>query len=185
MVDLSRRQFLIGAAAATAGLTIPAQAVAQPGKFRFAFLTDLHIQPELGAADGVAMAVKKLLSLNPRPEFVITGGDHVMDELNVTKGRTKLQFDLLAEALKPLEMPVHAAVGNHDVFGWHSKDKSLASDAAYGKEMFQECVARAWRRERLGAAAGDSFCWTASRAIRAKAGAERSETTRCSGSKMS
>ncbi len=125
------------------------EALAKPkGRFRFVHLTDLHIQPELGAPDGVAMAVKKILALRPRPQFVITGGDHVMDVLSVPSARAELQFRLLAEALKPLEIPVYAAVGNHDVYGWSDKAMNQ-SDPGYGKKMFEEKMAkgpstRAW-----------------------------------------
>jgi 3',5'-cyclic AMP phosphodiesterase CpdA len=88
------------------------------------------------------MAVKKVLSLNPRPEFVITGGDHVMDANKVGPDRAKLQFDLLAEALKPLEMPVYNTVGNHDAFGWSNMGPGSGKYPGYGKRMFEERVAR-------------------------------------------
>lgn len=85
------------------------------------------------------MAVKKVLALNPRPAFVITGGDHVMDANKVGRDRADLQFRLVEEALKPLEMPVYHAVGNHDIFGW---DKAVEGDTLYGKKMFEEKVAK-------------------------------------------
>jgi 3',5'-cyclic AMP phosphodiesterase CpdA len=141
---MNRRDFLT----ATGGmLLIPgfaAPLLAQPAaeKFRFVHFTDLHIQPELGAAEGVALAVKKLLSLRPRPDFVITGGDHVMDLLKVERDRAEVQFRLLAEALKPLEMPIYSAVGNHDVYGWSQKSDTLARTPEYGKALFAERVAK-------------------------------------------
>src|SRR5437764_6531173 len=123
-MEISRRGFIGGLAGGLAGLAIPAPAEPEVRRFRFVHFTDLHIQPELGAADGVAMAVRKLLSLKPRPDFVVTGGDHVMDVLKASIGRAKLQFDLLEEALKPLEMPVYHTIGNHDPYGWESRDES-------------------------------------------------------------
>jgi 3',5'-cyclic AMP phosphodiesterase CpdA len=142
---LSRRDLFAGAASlGLAAAFRPVSALTKaPSKFRFAHITDLHLQPELGAPSGVAMAVRKLRSLTPRPDFVLTGGDHVMDLLSVTRERADLQFRLLEEALKPLEMPVYAAVGNHDVYGWSSSSTVNASDPLYGKRMFEERFAKA------------------------------------------
>src|ERR1041385_8793283 len=111
MTSLNRRQFIQAGILGAAGLAMPFESIAQTRKFRFVHFTDLHIQPELGAADGVALAVKNVLSLTPRPDFIITGGDHVMDANRVNSPRAKLQFDLLEEALKPLEMPVYHTIG--------------------------------------------------------------------------
>ena len=140
-MELTRRGLLGGIIAGGAALTLPMESSAWGRGFRFVHMTDLHIQPELGAADGVALAVKKVLSLKPRPQFVIFGGDGIMDALNVTRERADLQFRLLAEALKPLEMPIHYAVGNHDVFGWGSREIQQ-TDAGYGKALFAEKVSQ-------------------------------------------
>ncbi len=103
-------------------------------------MTDLHIQPELGAADGVSLCVKKILELNPRPDFILTGGDHVMDLLNVSGARADLQFSLLDERLKPLEMPIYHCVGNHDVYGWAPNSSVSEREPGYGKALFEEKV---------------------------------------------
>lgn len=137
---LTRRDLFAGAASIGVASLLPKSLA--PNRFRFVHFTDPHIQPELGAADGVAMAVRKLLSLRPRPDFVLTGGDHVMDLLKVTRERANLQFRLLEEALRPLEMPVFPAVGNHDVFGWSTDSPITESDPEYGKRMFEERFAK-------------------------------------------
>ncbi len=138
-MSISRRTlFQAGASAFAAPLLSPLEALtASKSRFRFVHFTDLHIQPELGAPDGVAMAVRKLLSLSPRPDFVLTGGDHVMDLLNVSHGRADDEFKKLLEALKPLEMPIHGVIGNHDVFGWGNRSADQR-DALYGKKMVEE-----------------------------------------------
>ena len=104
------------------------------------FLTDIHIQPELNAPAGTAKAVRAILALRPRPDFVITGGDHVMDAQSATRERADLQFRLLREALAPLEMPVHYTLGNHDVYGW-GRGAAAEGELEYGKRMFEERVA--------------------------------------------
>jgi 3',5'-cyclic AMP phosphodiesterase CpdA len=68
---------------------------------------------------------------------LITGGDHVMDLLKATHIRADDQFRCLKEAMKPLEMPIHGVVGNHDVFGWGTKDIDR-TDPEYGKKMLED-----------------------------------------------
>ncbi len=138
---LSRRELLVGASALSLGATIPLQKpflIRRPGSFRFVHMTDLHIQPELGAPDGVAKAVKRILSLEKRPDFVLLGGDHVMDVNLCSAERANTQFKLLQEALKPLELPIYSALGNHDIYGWADKSPATESDPLYGKKMFAE-----------------------------------------------
>lgn len=149
-MKLSRRDFLFGGVAAASAPLIPSlpSGTRPYGRFRFVHFSDPHIQPELGAADGVKMAVRKVLSLDPRPDFVVTGGDHVMDVLPGKADRAETQFALLAEALKPLEMPIYGVIGNHDVFGWGSKEADQ-HDVRYGKAMVEDKI--------LGAAAYRSF----------------------------
>ncbi|MCX6378214.1 MAG: metallophosphoesterase [Armatimonadetes bacterium] len=160
---LSRRELLQGLAGAgiASSLFAPHTAEASARGFRFVHITDFHIQPELGAADGVALAVKKLRALNPRPDFIITGGDHVMDALDVTRERAETQFRLFRETMKllsndppgnkreedtsripsKLDIPIYQTIGNHDVYGWTKKDGNASTEAGYGKKMFQEWYA--------------------------------------------
>ncbi len=144
---VSRRDLLAGAASLGLAAGLGSTALPSYGpfgrKFRFIHLTDLHIQPELGAADGVAMAVQKINSLRTRPDFIITGGDHVMDCLTAAPPRANLQFNILIEALKPLEMPVYATIGNHDVYGWSSSRHVTEKDPEYGKQLFVDEFAKA------------------------------------------
>jgi 3',5'-cyclic AMP phosphodiesterase CpdA len=142
---ISRRSLLTGFAGFTGSVALsasPLLSIANSGRrgFRFVHLCDIHIQPELGATDGTNLAIQKLLQLRPRPDFVITGGDHVMDVLSVPGTRADLQFKLLNEAFKPLEMPVHHIVGNHDCFGWSSSSPITETDPRYGKKLFEEKV---------------------------------------------
>src|SRR5580693_1312245 len=118
-----RREFLktiamSGAAAALAG---PAAALdwaapeSAPGSFDFVFFTDTHIQPELDAAHGCDMCFKKIAGL--KPELAIMGGDHVFDAFGVNNVRAGMVYDLYERTEQLLGMPLHHAIGNHDVFG--------------------------------------------------------------------
>ena len=51
----------------------------EEAEFSFAFLTDIHLQPEKGAKAGFQWAIREVNKLDP--DFVITGGDLVMDRL--------------------------------------------------------------------------------------------------------
>ena len=70
------------------------------GGLRFAHLTDMHVQPERRAGDGFAMALQSLKKLDPAPQFIITGGDHVMDTTDKAPDRCAVQWDLYQRVLK-------------------------------------------------------------------------------------
>jgi len=134
---MTRRNLLqaFGAAALTPSLSLAGSA--PKPKFRFVHMTDLHIQPELKAAEGVAAAVRKVLSLKVRPDFVITGGDHVMDVLDTTTARADENFRQFRRGLKRWETRIHAAIGNHDVYGWGKTSQDM-TDPRYGRAQFAD-----------------------------------------------
>jgi hypothetical protein len=83
----SRRRFLCqlagtGALAAT-GLeallaqTPPLSPPTTASAFRFAFVTDPHLMkdPSLRSEAGIALCLDAVEKLNPRPEFILVGGD--------------------------------------------------------------------------------------------------------------
>lgn len=54
--------------------------------FSFAFITDIHLQSESRAVQGFLKAIDTIINyLNP--DFVITGGDLIMDALGQRYGR--------------------------------------------------------------------------------------------------
>jgi 3',5'-cyclic AMP phosphodiesterase CpdA len=151
--DVSRRELLgvIGAAAAgltlgrgrallaadsTAGpTTLPSEA-AQP--FRFVHLTDIHVQHELRGAEGFRRCVQAVHALEPRPDFILTGGDLVFDILSQSEERSRQLFDLFTSICKDSDIPWRHCIGNHDVFGWSSKGRIAPDHVSYGKKMAQE-----------------------------------------------
>jgi Icc protein len=103
--------------------------------FSFAFLTDIHLQPEKAAVAGFRQAIDSVNKLNP--DFVITGGDLVMDALDQTYGRVDSLYDLYIEVSGELNMPVYNTVGNHEVYGWHRTEEGIESNPEFGKKMFE------------------------------------------------
>lgn len=134
----TRRDFLrrAGGVAALAGLG-PLAGAASPATshlqgelpapiteaFRFVFLPDIHLMDGLRAPEGMAAALDAASRLDPRPAFLVTGGD-LIDNL-----RDKNLDDAirLADAFLRIwgehtELPAYHLLGNHDAAGWREGD---------------------------------------------------------------
>ena len=140
----NRREFLSRSGLALAGLStsglMSAQlpAAEETAPFHFLHLTDMHVQPELRATEGWRQCIAKVNSLSPRPDFIITGGDLIMDALAVDADRIEQQWSLFDTGMKELEIPAYHVVGNHDVGGWSSKGTLSRDDRYYGKRVFAD-----------------------------------------------
>jgi Icc protein len=142
--ELTRRQCLKwfgGAAAAVATSGWSSQllaAAANPRKrlLRVAQITDVHVQPELRAAEGFAACLRHIQSQADKPSLILNSGDCVMDASKRDRARTDLQWQLWQSILKQENsLPIAHAVGNHDVWGWNkSKSKTTGSEARWGKQ---------------------------------------------------
>lgn len=148
-IDLSRRDFLGGAAGlALASLTgcsdkgilrPRSKATGQP--FRFVHLTDIHVEPELAAAEGFAKALRAVEALRPRPDFILTGGDLVFDVCEADATRADALFKLFNRVVADhTSIPLHHTCGNHDVFGWSTKTSVTPSSPGYGKAMVRDAL---------------------------------------------
>lgn len=144
VIPISRRQFLntTGAAIVGAGCmgidvlgdgSKSAVAAGQGRRrvLRLGHLTDVHVQPERSATDGMVAALRHVQSLEDPPALILTGGDAIMDALAVGADRTKLQWRLWQQVIKDeCSLPIEHCIGNHDVWGW-DREKSGTS----GKEL--------------------------------------------------
>ncbi len=101
---------------------------------RFAHLTDIHIKPGIIPETGMAKALQHVQQLNPKADFIINGGDFIMDALEADKAKTQTQWDLAKSILqKENSLPVYHTIGNHDVWGWFIKNEKPDNDRLYGK----------------------------------------------------
>jgi len=66
--------------------------------FSIAFMTDIHIQPEENAVAGFTQALDSVNKLNP--DFILTGGDLIMDALGQSYGRADSLYNLYMEVIK-------------------------------------------------------------------------------------
>jgi Icc protein len=136
------RRSLLQLAAGSTGLIAPMARAAAAQPFRFLFATDIHVQPERGAIDGWKQCVAKMNQVasaaETKSDFLITGGDLIMDALEVGIERSRLEWTLFDEGLKSLELPAHHTIGNHDVVGWSSKAVVDPAHQDYGKKLFAD-----------------------------------------------
>jgi len=131
---LTRRGLL--AATATTGIaaaTAPL-ALANPARkraLRIAHLTDIHVQPERRAGEGMQACLDHVEALKDKPDVIFTGGDQIMDAMGATFDRTKVQWDLHRKVLADnTGIPMRHCVGNHDVWGWAKKEGDPANTEA-------------------------------------------------------
>lgn len=106
--------------------------------FSFAFLTDIHLQPELAAEAGFQWAIRKVNKL--QPDFVITGGDLVMDVLNQSYGRSDSLYNLYKKLSGKFDMPVYNTMGNHENYGWQRNEEGIEQHPEYGKGMYEKRI---------------------------------------------
>ncbi len=140
---MQRSEFLKNTAAVIGAGMLPALSFAndekKSSKLRFAFLTDIHVKHGIGAEAGMAKAFHHAQSLKPKVDFIINGGDSIMDSLAVDKQGTRAQWDLYQTLLKKENsLPVYHCIGNHDVWGWFIKNDKPEADKLYGKQWAVE-----------------------------------------------
>ena len=111
-----------------------------PEAFRFAFLTDLHLMPDLGlrSAQGIAACLAEVEKLQPRPDFILVGGDLVHRARDLTIPQAETALDLFLKIWREnTSLPAHWTFGNHDLAGTSNHEVD-ALDPLYGKGLFKE-----------------------------------------------
>lgn len=103
--------------------------------FSFIFMSDIHLQEELNAVKAFTKAIDTINKINP--DFVITGGDLIMDALDVNYEQANTAFDLYKKKSKKINAPVYNTLGNHDIFGVYSEDEAILNHPEYGEKMFE------------------------------------------------
>jgi len=141
---MKRKSFLQSSAAVIGGSLLPFSSLAVNNKkkaIRFAHLTDMHLQPGPIPEAGVAKAMQHVQQLSKPVDFMVNGGDAIMDSLNADKQKTQTQWDLFKGLLKKENsLPVYHTIGNHDVWGWFVKENKPDNDRLYGKVWVVETL---------------------------------------------
>lgn len=141
---MKRKSFLQSSAAVIGGSLLPSSSFAADEKkkpIRFAHLTDIHVKPGQVPEAGMAKALQHV-QRSPRPlDFIVNGGDAIMDSLEADKQKTQAQWDLFTSILKKENsLPVRHCIGNHDVWGWFVKENKPDADRLYGKIWVTETL---------------------------------------------
>lgn len=110
----------------------------EPTRFTFAFITDIHLQQEDNAPEGFRKAIADINAMDP--DFVLTGGDLIMDALGVPFQRADSLYALYIQEVQALEMPVYNTMGNHEVFGIYEKSGTSEDHPEYGYKMFEKRI---------------------------------------------
>ena len=142
---MRRKTFLQSTAAVIGSGLLPSLSFASDSKkkpIRFAHLTDIHVKPGAIPEAGMAKAFQHLQQLDSKVDFIINGGDAIMDALDADKQKTQIQWDLFKNILqKENNLPIYHTIGNHDVWGWFIKENKPENDRLYGKVWVVETLA--------------------------------------------
>jgi len=111
---------------------------ADSDSFSVVFMTDIHIDYGRNAVAGLEKALDSVNSL--KPDFIITGGDLVMDALGQSYGRADSLYKLYQETIKKAEVPVYNTMGNHEIYGIYSRSGADPSNPEYGEKMFEKRI---------------------------------------------
>ncbi len=108
-------------------------------KVRLAHLTDIHVESGAKSETGFASALHTVNSLTDRPDFIVNGGDSIMNSaLNLSRERVKEQWELFHSLLKHNNsLDVHHCVGNHDLYGWTSPNRSHAQGKKWALDEYK------------------------------------------------
>lgn len=105
---------------------------------RLAFLTDMHVKEGDNILEGTSRAFRNVHS-QKNIDFIVNGGDAIMDALAVNKEGSLKQWSLFKSIIeKENRLPLYHCIGNHDVWGWFIKENRPESDPLYGKQMALE-----------------------------------------------
>ncbi len=86
---------------------------------RVAHLTDIHVKPEKIAEYGMAAALRAVNDMADRPDFVLNGGDAIMNAVAMTKPDVRNQWQRFYVIMKSENgLPLYNCIGNHDLGGW-------------------------------------------------------------------
>jgi 3',5'-cyclic-AMP phosphodiesterase len=106
--------------------------------FSFVFMTDIHLTPERNAVEGFTKAIRSVNEL--KPDFVITGGDLIMDALAQSYPIADSLYDLYLNTVKEFKMTVYNTMGNHEIYGIYSRSGADHSNPEFGEKMFEKRI---------------------------------------------
>ncbi|HOK25148.1 MAG TPA: metallophosphoesterase [Bacteroidales bacterium] len=110
--------------------------------FSFVFMSDIHLTYERNAIPGFKKAIEEVNKL--KPDFVITGGDLIMDALSQRYTMADSLYNLYSEMVKEIKAPVYNTMGNHELYGIYSRSGADPSNPEYGEKMFEKRLGKSY-----------------------------------------
>lgn len=110
--------------------------------FDFVFMTDIHLTDGRNAVNGLKQALKTASELNP--DFIITGGDLIMDALGQRYTLADSLYNLYIETMKELRIPLYNTLGNHEIYGIYSRSGADSLNPEYGEKMFESRIGKSY-----------------------------------------
>jgi Icc protein len=110
--------------------------------FSVAFLTDIHLQPEAHAVEGFSQALDTVNRL--KPDFIITGGDLIMDALEQSYGHADSLYDLYMEMMDKSKVKIYNTMGNHEIYGIYKNSGADPAHVEYGEKMFEKRLGKSY-----------------------------------------
>jgi 3',5'-cyclic-AMP phosphodiesterase len=111
-------------------------------EFRFVFMTDIHLTQQRNAVQGFTQAIITINGLHP--DFVITGGDMIMDALQQSYSAADSLYTLYTNTAKNLTMPLYNSMGNHEIYGIMRKKDADTLNPEYGEKMFEKKLGKSY-----------------------------------------
>jgi Icc protein len=131
---------LMGLSALGGALSVPAEATvpakASTGDFDFVFFTDVHLGPKFDAPAACARCFDQIN--RSKPDFCISGGDHLFDICEQSLSEAHALFSLYRQTERELAGKIYHTVGNHDVTGINQRSPVEPGDPEYGKKLYQD-----------------------------------------------
>jgi len=92
----------------------------------------VHVKPTEISETGMARAYHHVNNLPNPPEFIVNGGDAIMDAMAADKEKTQAQWDVWHRVINAEnKLPIYHVIGNHDNWGWQLKDRTVVTDPLY------------------------------------------------------
>ena len=102
---------------------------------RFAYLGDTHITADKKPMEAIARCLHHAQNQADKPQFILHGGDTIMDALVLDRSAVQKQWDAWQPVMKAdNSLPIEHCIGNHDVWGL----ESAKTDPLYGKKWAAE-----------------------------------------------
>lgn len=135
---MQRRKFLQNSSLTLGALSLGFTATAKEKKkplFKIGFLSDVHVKATTTAEEGMSKAFRKANSIKPKLDFIINGGDAIMDAMKATKEKVQQQWDVWNKVLTAEnKLPIYHCIGNHDAWGWQMTEPEIKNDVLYDKK---------------------------------------------------